>query len=320
MSATAEAAVNTGLELGLDHGGAIVVISAYCVTCREQAGVNDRDGTCNWCRTKIVDEDELPAREILERLNRLPAGAATVRYPFAERLAEAPPAEGDDREPPAAATVDGDAANPSTALEETPPDVDDDPVDDQAEASLEAHTPEPPRAGDVSSSATQPDDRRPAMTDTTAADKAAILDEIRRVHAATGTVPVGAHFKSADRPDGVPHLSKVMRLFGNYGNAVVEAGFERPTRGGNGGQRRHPAPAPAALEHTPPPELGSDVLSLLDKIALLDDGSIEVYSYGTRTRELEGDYRQRLRAALSDYGPDAIAEAILGRIDEAKVA
>lgn len=62
-------AVNQGLRLARGEHGQIVVTAAFCGHCKREVMPTDH-GTCVWCGQQIVDEDLLPAKQLLERLER----------------------------------------------------------------------------------------------------------------------------------------------------------------------------------------------------------------------------------------------------------
>lgn len=66
-------AVNQDVKVAAGSDGAIVVVSAYCPTCRLEAMPNVR-GECSFCGTTIVDEDRLSARAMRDQIaNGVPA-------------------------------------------------------------------------------------------------------------------------------------------------------------------------------------------------------------------------------------------------------
>lgn len=126
-----------------------------------------------------------------------------------------------------------------------------------------------------------------------------VLDAIRAHVARHGHPPTQVDFGE----NGLPSITTLKRLFGNLGNAIVEAGYERPSRGG--ARRSLPIvaqqPEPPAPEPEPEPRMLEDQVD--DESAgqrVFDAGStvFALMEERSRLRTELGDVDQRLRAAI----------------------
>lgn len=60
--------MNVGVRVAEHRDGTILILAAFCPTCRKEA-LTHTTGRCNWCGRMIVDEHTLSAREMLAQIH-----------------------------------------------------------------------------------------------------------------------------------------------------------------------------------------------------------------------------------------------------------
>lgn len=69
------AVINQDVRVEPGADGGIVVMAAWCSVCKQESMPNF-NGCCSWCGTKILDDETLPAREMLDQLRTSDSAAS----------------------------------------------------------------------------------------------------------------------------------------------------------------------------------------------------------------------------------------------------
>lgn len=192
VQALSAAAVNQRIRVREGVEGTIVVIAAWCPTCREESSANDR-GECLFCGRRIVDEDRLSSKELRTMLDLQALG------------------------------FDGLAAGVHITVPEEP--------HEQARkllATLGAtyevrngdHSPHLTAVGEIEPERT--DGRRSKWTRETMIPA---VQAWAREHGRPPTVKEGRSDPS------IPNPNRAVYVFGSWGSLIEQAGFERPVQG-----------------------------------------------------------------------------------------
>ena len=77
--------MNEAVRAAEGTSGELVILAAWCPTCRQEA-MPDSAGRCCFCERRIVDEDSLSARELIGGLRANPQPDLSVTLDHRLRL------------------------------------------------------------------------------------------------------------------------------------------------------------------------------------------------------------------------------------------
>lgn len=219
VQALSAAAVNERIRVREGVGGTIVVVGAWCRSCRQESSANER-GECLFCGRRIVDEDRLSSKELRTILELQALGF-----------------------------TDGLAAGVHIVVPEEP--------HEQARkllATLGAtyevrngdHSPHLTAVGEIEPERT--DGRRSKWTRET------MIPAVQAWAREHGRPPT---LKEGRSDPSIPNPNRAAYVFGSWGSLIEQAGFERPVQGrrlrkDSSGQT--PAGRPVSEETTAAPD------------------------------------------------------------------